>query len=46
MMKGNLCRFLIEVVGGVDTGLFGVEHGGDAAMGLLELYDEVQLFWV
>ena len=46
MVEGNLCGFLVEVVGGVDAGLFGVENGGDAAMRFLELCHEIQLFGV
>jgi hypothetical protein len=33
--------FFIEVVGRVDTGLFCIEHDGDAAMRFLDLCDEV-----
>ena len=43
MMVGSLCRFLVEVIGRVDAGLFGVENGGDAAMGFLKLCHEIQL---
>ena len=42
-MVGSLCRFLIQVVGWVDAGLFGVEDGGGFSVSGFYLCNEVQL---
>ena len=46
MMVGNLCRFLVEIVGWVDSRLFWIEDGADLSVRCFDLCHEIELFGV
>ena len=43
MMVGNLCRFLVEIVGRVDSRLFWIEDGADLSVRCFDLCHEIEL---
>ena len=43
MMVGNLCRFLVEIVGWVDSRLFWIEDGADLSVRCFDLCHEIEL---